>query len=491
MHSTLLHTFFENANQWSGRAAIIDKNGESYTFEQLKESAAYVQERSNTFGLTLQDVVIVAVPMSFKLYPILLALISKGVICVFLDPWFTRKQMNDLIKELDPKLIILDKKFRLFSVFLPSLWTIRKWFVGELKGVSSSIVLQELPEDGTALVTYTSGTSGKPKGANRTLGFLKAQIEASEGYLNRNQPQIDYTNFPIVGLACLYYGNTVVVPDIKLKEIHTAEPEKIVNQIIDSNTTRLIVSPSILKKVVRKAKIDRVSEVITGGAPLTQKLAGETLIKYGQSKLINLYGSTESEPIASTSFQEYHNNFSNDFEGLLAGEVYEKTKIKLINPSLGFIEEVQGGEVGEIIVTGDHVNKGYFRNEAAFFENKLKDDHGTIWHRTNDTGYLKDGDLYLVGSKNRIINRDAKQFHPFPIENWARKTFKIEDLAYFEKDGKILFVYYADHSLDETGLQSQFKNKNIPLDQVVNYNGPLPKDPRHRGKLDLSKIILN
>src|SRR5690606_19792728 len=59
---------------------------------------------------------------------------------------------------------------------------------------------------------------------------------------------------------------------------------------------------------------------------------------------------------------------------------------------------VSKGEVGELIVAGEHVCRNYFNNQEDFKKSKILDENGTVWHRTGDLGRLdEEGNLWLVG----------------------------------------------------------------------------------------------
>ena len=78
---------------------------------------------------------------------------------------------------------------------------------------------------------------------------------------------------------------------------------------------------------------------------------------------------------------------------------------------------VQHGEIGEICVSGPHVNPGYIDNPAANRETKIFEPDGRIWHRTGDLGYFDDDQrLWLVGRVKDRIQYGDRMMDPFPVE---------------------------------------------------------------------------
>src|SRR4029077_20854835 len=82
---------------------------------------------------------------------------------------------------------------------------------------------------------------------------------------------------------------------------------------------------------------------------------------------------------------------------------------------------VAPGEVGEVVVTGPHVNKHYFRNRDAERATKIVDERGEIWHRTGDAARLDDkGRLWFMGRASDIVRRGGDIYHPAAVEALAQ-----------------------------------------------------------------------
>ena len=162
--------------------------------------------------------------------------------------------------------------------------------------------------------------------------------------------------------------------------------------------------------------------IYTGGAPVFPSLLDKIQSDYPNMDIITVYGSTEAEPIAhmrwkDTSDSDHSRMLAGD--GLLVGKPVRATQLQIIpdqpthnTPPTPLPIET----IGEIIVTGDHVLKGYL-NGRGNDENKLNINN-TIWHRTGDAGWLdSSGRVWLVGRCSAAIRRPNKPpIYPFGIE---------------------------------------------------------------------------
>ncbi|MFT5822516.1 MAG: acyl-CoA synthetase (AMP-forming)/AMP-acid ligase II [Crocinitomix sp.] len=497
-----LQNSFEN---YAERIAIIDKDGAQYTYKEFENHILGAYQNLLEKGIKKGSKVLVAVPMSMELYAILEALFAHGAIAIFLDPWMKGKKMGSVINQVQPDLFIVTKKLSRITWLLPATWKLKKWKVnGASKSNDSSMKLAEIyqsveiADEDNALITFTSGTSGNPKGANRTFAFLLAQAETLKAHLGAHaKASVDYTNFPIVGLANFALGNTVAIPQINLMKLQQSNPADVITQLDNQGINRLIVSPSLLRKVL--AAIDKnhtLKTVMTGGAPISIQLVKTALEKCPTIYFEAIYGSTEAEPICITTFTEINKQLAQPLKGVYVGAPVPEIDLEIValqnKPILTEEFEslkLQEGEIGEIVVTGNHVNKQYYENPTAFAKNKIVDVTKTIWHRTGDLGYLEDGVLYLVGRDHRIIEHNNQLYYPYPIEQYIELEFGISDLGYVKNQtDEICLYYFNETQKDEAKIEQAIKDANYPVDRIIKSAKPLPRDARHKSKLQIEKL---
>ncbi len=482
--------------KYPNRVAIIDKNGRSYTYDEYKRHITGARAELVRKGVKKGSKVLVFVPMSMDLYALLQALFSLGATAIFLDPWMKGKKMSSVINQVRPDLLIVTKKIARFSWLLPSTWKLRKWKLDSITPTVEDWIIVDVSDDDNALITFTSGTSGQPKGANRTFSFLYAQASTLEQHLKgtNDGPSVDFTNFPIVGLADFSVGNTVVIPQINLMKIHQANSEEMSKHILASNVTRILVSPSLLKKIIDGLKSNghgAIQDIVTGGAPISNQLIKTCVQDHPELNFEAIYGSTEAEPICLSTFQNILDSTAHPLDGVYVGIPVIDVSVRIVKSIIGPIDtayfqsnQLADNSIGEIVVTGNHVNKNYYKNQKAFIAIKIVDDGGLIWHRTGDIGYFKNGHLYLVGRDHRILDDNGSKVYPYPIEQEIEMEFGLTDLGYIKNNrGKFILYVGSVQNVNSDQIKLHIISKGYPCDAVITRSKPLPRDARHKSKL--------
>ena len=229
-----------------------------------------------------------------------------------------------------------------------------------------------------------------------------------------------------------------------------------------------------------------------------------------------LYGSTEVEPMAHIEAKEMLSLPENPDlevveEGVNVGHISEDLEYKFIKivkdpiefqPGMWNELEVSKGQVGEFIVTGDHVCRDYYNNTDAFRKAKIKDDHGRIWHRTGDLARIdSEGYLWMVGRIHNVITRGEQYFFPVRAEIILKRFNFVAQAAFLAMPDKILVeanalaIQLKDSS---AGLSESQKNEiirlftknSIPIDYLYIVDS-IPMDPRHHSKVEYEILRAN
>ncbi|HET6992904.1 MAG TPA: AMP-binding protein, partial [Bacteroidia bacterium] len=437
----IVDLFFEAAERNPQKTAIVYKDRKISFGEfrnQVTDTAAYFLKK----GIRKGDRVLIFVPMSFDLYRIVLALFRIGATAVFLDEWVSKKRMEECCKVAQCKAFIGIFKIRFLSFLSSELRKIPVHLGVNYPSPASGENFPSTSKDDTALITFTTGSTGIPKAAKRTHGFLQVQFNALIEKIEPKEDDIDMPVLPIVLLINLGTGTTSVIAEFKASKPDSLQPEKIIKQIKLNSVNRIIASPFFVREISKhvlenKISIPQLKKIFTGGAPV---FPGEATIynkAFPDAKVQVVYGSTEAEPISSIDVKELVESSDKILEeGLNVGKPDKSASIKIIkiteeNIFLGSEEELRLLEVpentiGEIIVSGDHVLREYFNNPEGLKRNKIFIGE-KCWHRTGDSGYLgKNGNLFLTGRCATLINQDGKIIAPFIYENFFQTIHGVE-----------------------------------------------------------------
>ena len=489
--------FLSAANKYPDKMAIIDPK-ESISYNQLskevKTTATYFIEE----GVKKGDRVLVFVPMGVDLYRIVLALFYIGATAVFLDEWVSKKRLEICCELADCKAFIGVFKARVLGLFSKQLRGIPLKLKLKKQSKNEVPIVQVEPEE-TALITFTTGSTGVPKAANRTHGFLKEQFDALLDEIDPKVDDIDMPVLPILLFVNLGVGCTSVIANFKVTKPETIKVDVIIDQLQQYKVNRIIASPFFIKKLAQyvieqNINLTDLKKVFTGGAPVFPFEATLYIQAFKAAKTTIVYGSTEAEPISSIDAKELTTKDNRLISGLPVGDPYHKVKIKIIKISAGeikacSIEELNGlslenGEIGEIIVAGKHVLKKYFKNEEAFKQNKILVGD-TVWHRTGDSGLMIKEQLYLLGRCKQLIQTSEGYLSPFIIENQLQSINGVEIGTLMQINNKNILVL---QSKCDIGLLKE-ELMDIQYDDVLIID-KIPRDQRHNSKIDYENLKL-
>lgn len=318
-------TFLRSGRNQPRKKAIVHK-GRCVTFGELaaevKRTAAYFSSK----GISKGDRVLVFVPMSIELYQTVLALFYLGATAVFLDEWVNRRRLALCCSIADCKGFIAPFKVRMLALTSGPVRKIPVW-LKTVKTLSGEVKMCDVSPGDTALITFTTGSTGTPKAAKRTHGFLQAQFDALKEKLKPGPDEIDMPVLPVVLLVNLGTGNTSVIPDFRSSKPEKMKPDRILGEIAVNNVSRIIASPFFIKKLALEAlasgKKNQLQKIFTGGAPVFPAEAEIYLKGFPDAETEIVYGSTEAEPISSIGAKRLIAERDKVFSlGLPAGKIY-------------------------------------------------------------------------------------------------------------------------------------------------------------------------
>jgi len=507
---------------WDGKT---DLSHESITYKDILDRINIISCRLKKIGIGKGDRVIIFVPLSVELYVTMFAVQRLGAIAVFLDSWARKDHLGVCAQVVQPKAMIsFEKAFELCAA-VPELANIQikvvvgshsKNYTGDLESLlmsSDFTDIEPVESSDTALITFTTGSSGVPKGANRTHRFLAAQHRALDKEIPYEGNDIDLPVFPIFSLNNLAGGVTTVLPAIDLAVPSDKDAAIIINQIFSCKITCCTVSPSIFVNIAEHCRKNKITlstlrRVVTGGAPVSKDNVKDFKAIAPAAEIIVLYGSTEVEPIAHIEANEMLRGDSKR-EGVNVGKISEDLKYKFIKIWRKNIElgekgwqewEVEAGKAGELVVSGSHVCENYYNNPEAFKSTKIKEANDKIWHRTGDVGVLDEiGRLWLVGRVHNTIVRANEYLFPVHAEillkrlNFVRQAafLGIEDTQLGEKTCVAFSLKEGFNPENKEQYVDDiihlFKENKIPVDEVRMVE-EIPMDPRHHSKVEYSKL---
>lgn len=272
--------------------------------------------------------------------------------------------------------------------------------------------------DNLAWLFYTSGTTGHPKGAMLTHRNLLTMAEQFLLCINPALPDdVLLHAAPIThGSGCSIFHHIAVGAASAFPATRAFDPPKIFEAIQRYRATTLFLVPTMINVLLAspdKAKYDLSSlhTIFYGGAPMYVEQLLEAVRAFGPI-FVQLFGQGEA-PMACTSLPKKEHLAGEDPVKLArlasAGRETTGVRVRIVDDEE---RDVPAGQMGEIVVRGDLVMKGYWRKPEA-----TADTLRGGWLHTGDIGYLdSDGYLYITDRKKDMIISGGSNIYPREIE---------------------------------------------------------------------------
>lgn len=202
MKNNLANKLIINYEKIPDKICLI-QNGEKLSYKDLYNRVLNYKEYFENIGVKKGNKILVLTSMSVELYSSLLALWTIGAIPCFMDVGFIKDNINkNNFEDIDG--IIGSGKYILYSNINNNLKKLKiKININKIKILENKnkLNIEEIEENYPAIMTYTSGTTGKPKIAVRTHKFLNIQGRILEDTINYGYSDIEISTMPIFTLS--------------------------------------------------------------------------------------------------------------------------------------------------------------------------------------------------------------------------------------------------------------------------------------------------
>jgi long-chain acyl-CoA synthetase len=284
--------------------------------------------------------------------------------------------------------------------------------VGPLNGQSQPEALDLNPEERVGVLLYTSGTTGLPKGvmlSHKALLFVAAESAKIRSLTYRDRVYGVMPMFHVVGLSVVLLGGLLSGATIYLAR--QFDPVAALRSFEKDELTVVLGAPAMFSLLLEYARVKGIKSlkfpglriVASASAPLHSDLKSAVENLFGLV-LHNGYGLTECSPtIAQTRIEFPRTDTS-------VGPVFSGVEVKVVGPDG---EAVGDGEVGELLVRGPNLMKGYYR--APEETHAAIDTEG--WFNTRDLARMEAGNLFLMGRTKELIIHFGHNVYPAEVES--------------------------------------------------------------------------
>ena len=470
-------TFLDaNSQRLDKKVLFNPKTGEKYTSREILSIVSEIGRNLKALEMHKGDRVIIYLNNSCEYLFSLFAVWRIGAIAIPTNRVFTASELEYIITDSQAKLMITDDDAK-------DLIDINTYIPQNLNDFKDCEILDACNTDWDDLcqLQYTSGTTGKPKGAMLTHGNYFTAIHNECDVLTLKQDDVFLGIYPMahVGLswaiaalrAAAYY---ILIEQFNFDEyIELCEKEKV---------TVLTGMPPVIHSLTTinaQKQLKTVREIISGGGPLHKKIWKDFHQTY-RIPIINAYGLSETIVIGTgTVIRPEDYREADRFESVGHPVCFSEVKIVDEDDSNKTLPEY---EQGEIALRGPAVAKGYWGNEEKTKSAFLDDG----WFLTGDIGYLdEDNRLFITDRKKDMIVMSGWKIYPTEVEEVLIKYSAIKEIAIFSIDDchrgeiPVAAVVWEDEADDE-GLIN-YARENLSRYKVPKKIFALEELPRVNG----------
>lgn len=482
----------QEAQQGNKTALFIDKEKISYRelYHKVDIFAAYLY----TKGIRDDDRVGLFLRNSVEFVIALLAISKVGAISVPINTFLKSDELGYILKDSSSKIVIASQIHQAVVEGVENIRELSPLIIWEGREVNSptdisfhhilsknlNIEPAKRGLDDRAIIVYTSGTTGRPKGAMLSYRNIFSNCEVSAERIAVTQKDRSIVFLPMfhsftltVGVTLfLYVGASIVL-------IKSLKPfSNIFKQILLKRVTLFIGVPDVYNAIA-KAKLpwyfmlfNNLRAFISGAAALQDHTLIAMSKKFKRAKLLEGYGLSEASPVVCV-------NPLDKPKAKSVGLAMQGYEIRIVDKD---IRELPRGEVGDILTRGENIMQGYLNRPEATQESIING-----WLLTGDMGYMDDdGYLFIVDRKKDLIISKGINIYPREIEERIDQYDGISASAVVgiadEKNGEIPVAYIElDDEVQDVDIPALRKYlrehlANFKVPKAIHIIKELPKN---------------
>lgn len=514
-------------------AIIFPKDNRRLTFYELNRLSDRIAHGLVKNGIGRGVRTVLMVPPGPELFALTFALFKAGAIPVMIDPGLGIKNLKACLAEAEPQAFIGIPKAHIARILFGwgkstlrihvtvgrrLFWggiTLADLLLHDEENISFSAAPTD--RDDTAAILFTSGSTGPPKGAVYSHGNFAAQVEALRRTYDIKPGEIDLPTFPLFALFAPALGMTAVIPEMDFTRPGFVNPRTIISAITTHGATTMFGSPALINRIGRYGAkhgttLPTLKRVISAGAPVPaavlERFAG--MLPPG-AEIFTPYGATEALPVCSIGSSEIlgeTRTITDAGGGVCIGRPVPGIRLEIIEISDEAIPlwhdslRVPPGRIGEIVVQGEQVTRGYHNRPEANRLSKIADPAGGFLHRMGDLGgFDEQGRLWFCGRKSHRVQTPDGPLFTIPVEgvfNTHPAVFRsaLVGVGKFGEQKPVLCVELEKGTKVD---QEQIKHELLEIARAhvhtlgistILFHPAFPVDIRHNAKIFREKLAL-
>lgn len=450
----------EKMQEFGDRTAIIYKENE-YTYSDLRNRALKFATGLKELGIEKGSTIAIYMTNSPDWATAYHGAMMTGSKVTGISPLFSSRELKYQLNDSETDTIVLDETFYPVLTEVMDDVNLNEVIVSGENGVEMEGDFREMnqvmdtnPErpdveiepDDIAVLQYTGGTTGLPKGCMLTHKNLLSNVVQNSQWYDYVTDKLGIDNLKAVSLLPWYhiFGqtcelNTALIAGTSAVLVSDFDAEKTMKLIEEYQCQMFLGVPTMFKMISSHPKFEEydlgcLEYVVSGAAPLPHEVYNR-FKEVHDVTICNGYGLSEACPVTHTTppLQEPKRKDSI----LSVGVAYPNTLSGIIDVNKDKPEFLETGEEGELVVSGPQVMKGYWqrpeKSDDVFFEAG-----GRKWLRTGDVAVMdEDGLTYPVDREKDMITYKGHSVFPREIEEVFFEHPDVDDIAVIGVDDEV------------------------------------------------------
>ena len=444
-------------------------------YSALRDVVAHTAFQLKELGIAPDDKTAVLYNHNADFIIRILALWQIGAVPVPVSTRFTEPEIDELLENTDCNSIIIDEDLSHLKLNSQKLQV-----SNDAKPKERFLTEEELNPEKTAVIIFTSGSSGKAKGVELSFNSLLQSAKIGNQLLNQTSgdrwlaslPFYHIGGFSIISRA-LVFSASIDIPD-------SLNTEGLTASLDEFHPTLISLVPTQLKRLIENSvnPDKELRYTLLGGGHVDNKLFSSAM--YDGWNPVKVYGATETSSfVTALTADEWLDKPKS------AGKPLKPNLIKIVSESRF---PLNAGDVGEIAIYSPALMKGYYNNESET-EEKLEDG----FYFSGDVGYLDaDGYLFIEAKRTDLIISGGENVNPLEVEKAITEHPDIDDAVVFpvkdEEWGELVAAAIVmKENSDKIDLETleNFLKKEIAgykIPKKIFFENELPKS-------DLGKVL--
>src|SRR5215210_360509 len=484
-----LHELFEEqVRRTPDNLALLD-DSTSLTYRELDDLADRLAAYLRSLGIGPDEPVGVYMERRAEYVVACLAAMKAGGAYLILELAYPPPLLADVVADASPRVVLTQERY---AERLPegteTFFLDKGWEEG-LEDVPAGDGRPEIDQDNLAFVSYSSGTTGNPK------GIANPHRAPVLSYLWRFGTS-DYGPGDRVGCNVFFIwemmrpllrgATTVVIPDDVIYD-----PNALISFLEEYEITETLVTPSLLEAVLNSSgpgaggRLSGLRTLWLNGEVVTRTLARRAMELLPDARVLNVYSCSETHEVAAGDLSELVDNPESTY--CAVGIPMDPEHLYLLDPDG---ERVPEGEAGELFVGGDCLARGYVdlpeKTEESFPVDPFTSRSGARMYRTGDRArILSDGSLEILGRVDFMVKIRGYSVELGAVEAAIEKNLAVKSCVVVsegdEGEDKRLVAYivpdpedderYSGWSLDtKTGRSKEIRG--VLQDSLPHYAVP-------------------